>query len=125
MGYKVLIVEDSDASRDYLAAAVTSVDGMEVVATDRGFEALKLLPLHRFDLIITDIQMPDINGLELINFVKKNPNYRNTPLFIVTAEGREQDRARGLALGASEYLVKPVQVEDLVGLLRRYLQLTT
>jgi two-component system, chemotaxis family, chemotaxis protein CheY len=122
MGYKVLIVEDSAASRDYLAAAVASLDGVEVVATDRGFEALKLLPLHRFDLIITDIQMPDINGLELINFVKKNPNYRNTPLFIVTAEGREQDRARGLALGAAEYLVKPVRVEDLLGLLRRYLQ---
>jgi two-component system, chemotaxis family, chemotaxis protein CheY len=123
MGYKVLIVEDSEASRDYLAATVTSFDGVEVVATDRGFEALKLLPLYRFDLIITDIQMPDINGLELINFVKKNPNYRNTPLFIVTAEGREQDRARGLALGASEYLVKPVKEEDLVALLRRYLQL--
>ena len=123
MGYKVLIVEDSEASRDYLATAVQSFDGVEVVATDRGFEALKLLPLHRFDLIITDIQMPDINGLELINFVKKNPNYRNTPLFIVTAEGREQDRARGLALGASEYLVKPVKTEDLLELLRRYLQL--
>jgi two-component system, chemotaxis family, chemotaxis protein CheY len=123
MGYKVLIVEDSEASRDYLAATVASFDGVEVVATDRGFEALKLLPLHRFDLIITDIQMPDINGLELINFVKKNPNYRTTPLFIVTAEGREQDRARGLALGASEYLVKPVKEEDLVELLRRYLQL--
>jgi two-component system chemotaxis response regulator CheY len=123
MGYKVLIVEDSEASREYLATTVTSFDGVEVVATDRGFEALKLLPLHRFDLIITDIQMPDINGLELINFVKKNPNYRNTPLFIVTAEGREQDRARGLALGASEYLVKPVKAEDLVDLLRRYLQL--
>jgi two-component system, chemotaxis family, chemotaxis protein CheY len=122
MGYKVLIVEDSEASRDYLSTAVASFDGAEVVATDRGFEALKLLPLHRFDLIITDIQMPDINGLELINFVKKNPNYRNTPLFIVTAEGREQDRARGLALGASEYLVKPVKQEDLIGLLRRYLQ---
>jgi two-component system, chemotaxis family, chemotaxis protein CheY len=123
MGYKVLIVEDSAASRDYLSTAVASFNEVEVVATDRGFEALKLLPLYRFDLIITDIQMPDINGLELINFVKKNPNYRDTPLFIVTAEGREQDRARGLALGASEYLVKPVKVEDLVGLLRRYLQL--
>jgi two-component system, chemotaxis family, chemotaxis protein CheY len=122
MGYKVLIVEDSQASRDFLAEAVASFDGVEVVATSSGFEALKLLPRHRFDLIITDIQMPDINGLELINFVKKNPNYRNTPLFIVTAEGREQDRARGLALGAAEYLVKPVKVEELVGLLRRYLQ---
>jgi two-component system, chemotaxis family, chemotaxis protein CheY len=123
MGFKVLIVEDSRASRDFLAAAVASFDGVEVVSTASGFEALKLLPRHRFDLIITDIQMPDINGLELINFVKKNPNYRRTPLFIVTAEGREQDRARGLALGASEYLVKPVQVETLAELLRRYLEL--
>ncbi|HMK71887.1 MAG TPA: response regulator [Myxococcaceae bacterium] len=123
MAYKVLIVEDSQASRDFLAAAVASFDGVEVITTSRGFEALKLLPRHRFDLIITDIQMPDINGLELINFVKKNPNYRNTPLFIVTAEGREQDRARGLALGAAEYLVKPVQAQDLEGLLRRYLSL--
>jgi two-component system, chemotaxis family, chemotaxis protein CheY len=123
MGFKVLIVEDSRASRDFLAAALASFDGVEVITTTSGFEALKLLPRHRFDLIITDIQMPDINGLELINFVKKNPNYRHTPLFIVTSEGREQDRARGLALGAAEYLVKPVQVETLAELLRRYLEL--
>ena len=123
MGYKVLIVEDSQASRDFLAAAVASFDGVEVVTTSRGFEALKLLPRHRFDLIITDIQMPDINGLELINFVKKNPNYRQTPLFIVTAEGREQDRERGLQLGASDFLVKPLGEDQLHALLRQYLKL--
>ena len=67
--------------------------------------------------------MPDINGLELINFVKKNPHYRETPLFIVTTEGREQDRDRGLALGASEYLVKPFEPEALAALVRRYLNL--
>ena len=107
MKFKVLIVEDSKASRELIAATVESIPGLEAIATSSGFEALKLLPRHRFDLIITDINMPDINGLELINFVKKNPNYRDTPLFIVTTEGREKDRDRGLALGAAEYLVKP------------------
>jgi two-component system chemotaxis response regulator CheY len=123
MGLKVLIVEDSRTSREFIAATVESVPGVEAVAAITGFEALKLLPRHRFDLIITDINMPDINGLELINFVKKNPNYRETPLFIITTEGREQDRDRGMALGASEYLVKPFEPDSLVRLLRRYLKL--
>jgi two-component system chemotaxis response regulator CheY len=123
MKFKVLIVEDSRASRELIAATVESISGLEAFATSSGFEALKLLPRHRFDLIITDINMPDINGLELINFVKKNPNYRDTPLFIVTTEGREKDRDRGLALGASEYLVKPFSPASLEGLVRRYLNL--
>ncbi len=123
MGFKVLIVEDSKASRDFIAATVESVDGVKAIATPSGFEALKLLPRHRFDLIITDINMPDINGLELINFVKKNPNYRQTPLFIITTEGRVQDKERGLALGAAEYLVKPFEPSSLEGLLRRYLKI--
>jgi two-component system chemotaxis response regulator CheY len=121
MGFKILIVEDSKASREFIAATVESVPGCESVTTPSGFEALKLLPRHRFDLIITDINMPDINGLELINFVKKIPSYRTTPLFIVTTEGRDQDREKGLALGAAEYLVKPFEPANLELLVRRYL----
>lgn len=120
---KVLIVEDSRATRELLAAAIEILEGVEVYTAVSGFEALKVLPRHRFSLIITDINMPDINGLELINFVKKNPHYRETPLFVVTTEGREQDRNRGLQLGASEYLVKPFQSEILTALVRRYLKL--
>ncbi len=122
-GSKVLIVEDSRATRELLAAAIEVLDGVEVFTVVSGFEALKVLPRHRFSLIITDINMPDINGLELINFVKKNPHYRQTPLFVVTTEGREQDRDRGLQLGADEYLVKPFQSEILTALARRYLKL--
>jgi two-component system chemotaxis response regulator CheY len=93
-----------------------------VVEAASGFEALKTLPHHKFDAILTDINMPDINGLELIRFVKTNPSFRNTPLFIVTTEGREKDRDRGLALGAAEYLVKPFSPQSLEALLRRYLE---
>src|SRR4051812_29681712 len=122
MSYKVLIVEDSKASRELIASTVEAVHGVEAITAASGFEALKILPRYRFDLIITDINMPDINGLELINFVKKNPNYREPPLFVITTEGRDQDRARGLALGAAEYLVKPFAPQNLEGLLRRYLK---
>jgi two-component system chemotaxis response regulator CheY len=120
---KVLIVEDSRAMREMIASALQAIDGVEVHVAVSGFDALKVLPRHRFSLIITDINMPDINGLELINFVKKNPNYRETPLFIVTTEGRDQDRDKGLKLGASEYVVKPFEPSALSGLVRRYLKL--
>ena len=120
---KVLIVEDSKATRELLATTVQMIGGVEVICAVSGFEALKVLPRYQFSLIITDINMPDINGLELINFVKKNPHYRDTPLFVVTTEGRDQDRARGLALGASEYLIKPFESEVLVALVKQYLKL--
>ena len=123
MTSKILIVEDSKASRELISATVESIPGLEAIATSSGLEALKLLPQHSFALIITDINMPDINGLELIRFVKTNPSLRDTPLFIVTTEGREKDRDRGLALGAAEYLVKPFSPQSLEGLVRRYLKL--
>jgi two-component system, chemotaxis family, chemotaxis protein CheY len=122
VSHKILIVEDSRATRELLAATLQAIAGFEVVTAVSGFEALKVLPRHRFSLIITDINMPDINGLELINFVKKNPNYRDTPLFVVTTEGRAQDRERGLALGANEYVVKPFEPEALTALVSRYLR---
>jgi two-component system chemotaxis response regulator CheY len=120
---KVLIVEDSAATRELLRSAIEAILEVEVHTAVSGFEALKVLPRHRFELIITDINMPDINGLELINFVKKNPHYKDTPLFIVTTEGREHDRDRGLQLGANEYVVKPFVPDSLCELVRRYLKL--
>jgi two-component system chemotaxis response regulator CheY len=120
---KVLIVEDSGATRELLRAAVETLELVEVHTAVSGFDALKVLPRHRFELIITDINMPDINGLELINFVKKNPHYKDTPLFVVTTEGRDQDRERGMSLGANEYVVKPFSPERICELVRRYLKL--
>ena len=121
---KVLVVEDSKATRELIAATLTGLGNIEVITVMSGFEALKVLPRHRFALIVTDINMPDINGLELINFVKKNPHYKDTPLFVVTTEGREQDRDKGLQLGASEYVVKPFEPDALGALVKKYLKLT-
>ncbi|MBI5875744.1 MAG: response regulator [Deltaproteobacteria bacterium] len=121
MSSKILIVEDSPTTRAMITSAIEVIDGMEIFESKSGFEALKLLPHHSFNLIITDINMPDINGLELVSFVKKNQGYKHIPLIIITTEGSERDREKGLSLGANEYLVKPFNPEELQKLVKKYL----
>jgi len=110
----ILIVEDSKAIRSMIRVSLEESGGFYVVEAGNGFEALKTLPTRRFDLVITDINMPDINGLELIGFVKSNPAYRDIPLMIVSTEKTDEDVKRGLALGAAGYVVKPFTKVDLM-----------
>lgn len=122
MGRPILIAEDSAVTRAFLVSALEEVEDFDIVEASTGFEALKQLPRRKFCLIITDINMPDINGLELINFVKNNLNYNDIPLIVVTTEGAERDRQKGLALGADEYLVKPIDPERLQAVVKKYLE---
>jgi two-component system chemotaxis response regulator CheY len=110
----VLLVEDSKAIRSMMRVSLEEAGGFFVEEAGSGFEALKALPTRRFDLIITDINMPDINGLELISFVRSNPAYNTIPLIIVSTEKSDEDKKRGLALGASSYIIKPFSKEDLM-----------
>jgi two-component system chemotaxis response regulator CheY len=110
----VLIVEDSATTRAMIKAVIEDMgEDFTTLEADTGFEALKLLPQEPLDLIITDINMPDVNGLELISFVKGNPNYSHIPVIIVTTERSTGDKERGLALGASAYVTKPFQAGEL------------
>jgi len=110
----VLIVEDSKAIRSMIRVSLEEAGGFFAVEAGNGFEALKALPTRGFDLIITDINMPDINGLELIGYVKSNPAYRTIPLVIVSTEKSEEDKKRGMSLGAAGYVVKPFRKEELM-----------
>jgi len=110
----VLIVEDSATTRAMIRAVIEDMEeDFTALEASTGFEALKLLPQGSFDLIITDINMPDVNGLELIHFVKTNPNYQHIPMVIVTTERSSEDKDRGLSLGASAYITKPFTSEQL------------
>lgn len=119
---KILVTEDSATMRALIVATLEAMDDFIIVEAENGFEALRILPREKVDLVITDINMPDINGLELVRFVRSNPQYKNTPLLIISTEGSEKDREKGLALGADAYLIKPFQPEDLQGLVSRLLQ---
>lgn len=118
---RILITEDSPTMRSLLISTIEALEGFEIVEAASGFEALRLLPRSKVDLIITDINMPDINGLELISYVKNNPHYRDIPLFIISTERSEKDREKGLALGADEYLTKPFDPAKLQEMITRYL----
>ncbi len=117
---RVLVVDDSPTMRAFVAAALES-EGFEVTLAKSGFEALKILPGAAFHLIVTDVNMPDINGLELVRFVRQSQTHKVTPLIIISTDGRDKDRDRGMHLGASAYLVKPFKPEDLLSLARKLL----
>jgi two-component system chemotaxis response regulator CheY len=118
---RALVVDDSATIRAFVKTALEH-QGFEVTEAKSGFEALKILPKERFNLIVTDVNMPDINGLELVKYVRKEEAHRGTPLIIISTDGRERDRDRGMQLGATAYLVKPFKPEDLIGLVRRVLE---
>lgn len=121
MAKKIMIAEDSATMRYLIVSTISALGDYEVVEAANGFEALRILPREKVDLVITDINMPDINGLELVSFIKSNPNYRQTPLFIISTEGSEKDREKGLSLGADAYLVKPFSPDELQQLVKRFL----
>ncbi len=111
---RILIVEDSATMRSLIAASLEElVVPVKIIEAKSGFEALRLLPRESFDLVVTDINMPDINGLELASFMKSSEKHASIPLVIVSTEGAERDVEKGLGIGADAYLVKPFDPEAL------------
>lgn len=115
----ILIVEDSATTRALIRAVIDELGDVETVEAASGFEALKMLPQQEYDLIITDINMPDINGLELISFVRSNQRYIHLPIVIVSTERSEEDKKRGMALGASAYVTKPFKSGELLETIKK------
>jgi two-component system chemotaxis response regulator CheY len=109
----IMVVDDSSTTRSLIASHLSESGNFDIVEAASGFEALKILPTRKVELIITDINMPDINGLELISFVRENPIYSHIPTIIITTEDSEEDRKRGMELGAREYIVKPFTTDEI------------
>lgn len=114
-------MDDSAAMRSMLVAIVEPLCDYRIVEASSGFEALRLLPREQIDLILTDVNMPDINGLELISYLRNNPNYCQIPVFIISTESSLKDMEKGKQLGADEYVVKPFDPVQLQHLIKTYL----
>jgi len=121
MGKKILVVEDSPMTRSLIISSLEEVGDFTIIEAANGFQALRKLPEVSPDLVITDINMPDINGLEVVRFVKQSENFKHIPVIIVTTEGRDVDKERGLRLGADKYLVKPFKPGQLQQFVRELL----
>ena len=118
---RILVVDDSSAARALVAAVLAEAPDLQVERVSTGLEAIKLLSTVQIDLVLTDIHMPEINGLELIRFIKETERLRGIPIVIVSTEAAEQDRLRALSLGANDYLAKPFTAEQLRRVINKHL----
>jgi two-component system chemotaxis response regulator CheY len=109
-----LIVEDSPTMRQLLAFSLRRLKDCRIIEAVDGVDALKKLTTEQVDLVITDINMPMMDGLKLITVIRGDARMKSLPIIIVTTEGAEEDRKRGLALGADAYIPKPIQPSDLL-----------
>ena len=113
MANRVLIVEDErDLSR--VVAYNFQKEGFDVVVAFNGDQALRAVKEERFDLILLDLMLPDISGIEVCKKLKQNPQTAAIPVVMVTAKGEEVDRIVGFELGADDYVVKPFSVRELL-----------
>jgi len=98
--------------------------GYIVMVAERGEDELDLIYHYKPDLVILDIMLPGIDGYEVCEIVRLNPNYRDVKIMFLTAKGREVDIAKGLALGADVYLTKPFSNDELVAKVKEILEKT-
>lgn len=118
-----LVVDDSAAVRRQLATLLRRVPGLQATEAVDGADAWRKLCTGTFDLVVTDINMPVLDGLKLISLLRGGGPHRRVPVLVVTTEGADADRRRALDLGADGYLVKPVHAAQVLEAAARLLGL--
>ena len=121
--HRILIVEDSPTMRQLLAFALKRLRGAEIVEASDGMDGLRKVTADDFDLALIDINMPVMDGLKLIHLIRQEPGLAAMPIVVITTEGAQEDRDRALALGANEYLTKPIQANRVLAVAKALLKL--
>ena len=121
--HRILIVEDSPTMRQLLAFALKRLKHVDVVEAQDGMDGLRKVTSDHFDLALVDINMPVMDGLKLISLIRGEETLQQMPIVVITTEGAEEDRQRALALGANEYLTKPIQANRVLQVARSLLKL--
>jgi two-component system chemotaxis response regulator CheY len=120
----VLIVDDSATMRRMVMASLGRLNGIHFTEAGSGLEAIERLALAAVDLVILDINMPDMHGLEVLQFMRRYPNYQKVPVIVLTTRGDDGSRSAALAAGASLYLTKPFQPSALLDRARQLLNVS-
>jgi two-component system chemotaxis response regulator CheY len=102
----ILIADDSPTIRKFVAFSLT-MHGFEVIPACDGMEALEKLPAYKIDLVITDLNMPNMDGFELIKSIRGNEEYKNIPIIILSSLSGDEEIEKGIKCGANSYLIKP------------------
>ncbi|MDB4994359.1 MAG: Chemotaxis regulator - transmits chemoreceptor signals to flagelllar motor component CheY [Myxococcaceae bacterium] len=118
----ILVVDDSRVMREMVKACLRPSSDIEVTQAASGLEAIEALSMKRFDLVVLDLNMPDIGGIEVLEFVRGQDQLRALPIIIVvTTRDDETSRATALAAGASSYMTKPFTPEAILAEVRALL----
>jgi signal transduction histidine kinase/DNA-binding response OmpR family regulator len=121
-GQRVLLAEDNGDMRTYLQRLLQTA-GFDVVTAVDGEEALAMAPLLRPDLILSDIMMPKVDGLQLLSSLRADLNLRDIPVLLLSARAGEEAKVEGLAAGANDYLTKPFSARELIARVRANLDM--
>jgi len=121
--HAALVVEDSPTMRQLIVFALRRLQTLKVTEADDGVDALRKLQAGKFDILITDINMPIMDGLKLVSLVRKDATHKDIPIVIITTEGAQEDRQRALALGANAYITKPIQAPQVINTVKELLHL--
>ena len=122
---KILVVDDSKVIREMIVACLRGLEGLDFTHAASGLEAIERLSLSHFDLVFLDLNMPDIGGFEVVEFVRGQDTLRNLPIFVVTTRGDETSRSRALAAGATRFMTKPFEPEAILAEVRSLLGVGT
>jgi two-component system chemotaxis response regulator CheY len=118
MPKRVLTVDDSKTMRDMVSFTLKGA-GFEVLEAEDGVRALSVLSSNAVDLVITDINMPNMDGVTLTKQLRAKPNFKSTPILILTTEGGEEKKAEGRAAGATGWIVKPFAPDKLLQVVKK------
>jgi two-component system chemotaxis response regulator CheY len=121
MSKKILCVDDSAAVRKLIQIALNP-KGFQAIQAEDGLDALEVLKQEPVDAIVLDINMPRMNGLELLQKLKAEAEYAHIPVVMLSTEDQEEDKQRAFALGAARFIVKPFTPPHLVAVLEEVLQ---
>ncbi len=109
----ILVTDDSAIMRMFLVMSLKRMLSVDIVEAVNGIDALAKLKSRKFDLLLTDMNMPEMNGAELIRYVRTGMK-SDIPIVLITTKGETQDRELGMKLGANSYLTKPVNNVELI-----------
>ena len=109
--------------RQLVVFALGRISNLSVTEADDGVDGLRKLAAGKFDIILTDINMPIMDGLKLVKRVRSDPAHKDTPIVIITTEGSQEDRQRALQLGANAYITKPIQAPQVIATVKELLKI--
>ena len=118
---KILIVDDSKTTQMLVIQALRSLPGAEFLSAGNGREALAILGMAEVDLVVSDVNMPEMDGIELVREVRRTKSAAELPILLVTAKADDRAMGEGMALGANACVLKPLSRQELVTVAQRLL----